>query len=148
VIDADDPIGYREAKHYTRHFYRSVAKLFADSSVMVVQLPSPLTFPDSHANALATLRAAGLDVVPYRAALPALGEWGFALASPKSSSVELSERVLAARHRLPPGLRYVTAVNLDGLFALPRDVKGEDGAVSTLGAPTIVELYARENALR
>ncbi len=96
VIDADDPIGYREAKHFTRYFYRSVAARLTANGVMVTQLPSPLTFPEAHASVLATLAAADLDVLPYHAALPALGEWGFALASKRHSSEELR-----ATH--PPG---------------------------------------------
>jgi spermidine synthase len=148
VVDADDPIGYREAKHFTRHFYRSVAALLTPNGVMVAQLPSPLTFPEAHASVLATLAAAGLDVSTYRAALPALGEWGFAVASKRDSSEVLTARILGARANLPAGLRYVTPENLDGLFARPRDLPAARRAGSTLADPSIVELYARENALR
>jgi spermidine synthase len=149
VIDADDPIGYREAKHFTRSFYRGVTARLADGGVMVTQLPSPLTFPAAHATILATLRTAGLHVLPYRAALPALGEWGFALASELESSELLRARVLeAAREHLPPGLRYVTPRSIEGLLTLPRDAEAPEGPVSTLPEPSVVELYARENALR
>jgi spermidine synthase len=149
VIDADDPIGYREAKHFTRYFYRSVAARLTENGVMVTQIPSPLTFPEAHASVLATLAAAELDVLPYRAALPALGEWGFALASKRHSSEQLRALILKGAHdRLPAGLRYVTGRSIDGLFTRPRDLTAPKGAVSTLPDPSVVELYARENALR
>ena len=148
IVDADDPIGYREAKHFTRHFYRSLAARLTPNGVVALQLPSPLTFPQAHASVLSTLAAAGFHVLPYRAELPALGEWGFALASPTESSALLAERLRSNRDRLPEGLRYVTPTNLEALLTKPRDLRTETAVVSTLADPAIVELYARENALR
>lgn len=148
LLDVDDPIGYREAKHYTRYFYRRVIALLTPEGVLAVQLPSPLTFPKASATVLATLTAVGLDPLPYRAALPALGEWGFALAAPGTSSQALHARVEAARHRLPRKHRYVTPETLSTLFARPLDLPNASGTVSTLFSPTIVDAYARENETR
>jgi spermidine synthase len=99
LIDLPDPEGYAEGKYYTRYFFELIARNLRPGGVVGVQTTSAFTTPRCAGSVVATLRAAGYEVLPYRAPLATLGEWGFALAA--------RDR-LPRPQRLTPG-RFVTA---------------------------------------
>jgi spermidine synthase len=137
LVDLPDPEGYAEGKHYTRHFFHLLAERLAPSGVVSVQITSPFSTPKSAGSVLATLRAAGFEVLPYRAPLPTLGEWGFAL---------------AARGRLPrPGKldsgRFLTSEVFEGLREPARDARPDlDAPPSFLFDQAVVALFEQETA--
>lgn len=140
VTDLQDPVDYRDGKHYTRAFYARLREHLSPEGVAVVQTVSPLYSPRTHANVLTTLRAAGFVVTPYRVAVPTLGEWSFALAS---------RTALGAARPLPQGLRFLNAGVLAASFRFPSDTqRAEAGPPSFLHAPRVVELFEEERELR
>ncbi len=147
IADIEDPTGYRQGKHFTRHAFTLLSKRLAEGGVASVQAPSPFTFPRAFASIRVTLADAGLAAEPYHAALPAIGDAGFFLfAAPGGRG--LAERVLDGSRELPSGLRYVTAPALAGFFHFPADLRPAliaDAPVNTLHTQKLVDLYAEEH---
>ena len=137
LVDLPDPEGYAEGKHYTRHFFELIARRLSQRGVLSIQTTSPFTTPKSAGSVVATLRAAGFDVSPYRAPLPTLGEWGFALAA----------RGFAPRPaRLSAG-RFLTFEVFAGLSEPARDALPETGSPpSYLYDQAVVALFEQETA--
>ncbi len=147
VADLEDPVGYREAKHYTRRFFELLAARLAPAGVAALQAPSAFGFPRAHASVRATLAAAGLEFAPYHAALPALGEGSFFLLGVAAGS--LARRLEQGSAGLPAGLRYLSRAALPALFTLPLDLQSPEVAPpNLLYSQPIVELYGEENAKR
>lgn len=143
LADFGDPLSYLEGKHYTRHFFRRLQEKFPHG-ILALQVSSPLRTPATHESILATLRAAELDVHTYRAPLPTLGEWGFALAEPAAKSrLAWGERLRTARS-LPAGMALLTDATLPGLFAANEELRPRHVAVSYLFDQPLVELYLQE----
>jgi spermidine synthase len=137
LVDLPDPEGYAEGKHYTRHFFQQLARRLTPGGVLSIQTTSPFTTPKSAGSVVATLRAAGFDVLPYRTPLPTLGEWGFALAS--LGRVPRPEKLETGRF-LTPGL-------FAGMSKPSRDAEPAAGAPpSYLYDQVVVALFEQESA--
>jgi spermidine synthase len=118
IVDLLDPEGPRRAKLYTRHFYRLVGEHLADDGVgALVASASPLSQRKAFWCVVETLEAAGLRSLPYRASLPSLGDWGYAL----FAHAPLAPPTAAARAALPQGLAYLDSETLAALFLLAPD---------------------------
>jgi spermidine synthase len=136
VVDLPDPLSYLEAKNYTRYFYRQLAERLAPRGVAVVQATSPFRTPQTFATITATIAAAGLHTLPYRAPIPMLGDWGFVLAS---------HDLLRVPAAAPPGLSFLDSATLAQLFELPADATtAKPALVSTLERQFLVDVFARE----
>jgi spermidine synthase len=152
-----DPFGYLQGKYFTVRFFEAVRERLTPAGVFALQITSPERTPRTHASILATLRQAGFTTIAYRAPLPTLGEWGFALAVAAPSaedkdgpatSGELAERSLAARVRavrfVPAGTSLVTAQNLRWLFELPGSAQPPVEPPNFLYEQALLELYHDE----
>ena len=136
IVNLPDPLGYVEAKNYTRYFYHRLRQRLRPAGVAAIQATSPFRSPQTFASIERTLRAAGLSAVPYRAPVPMLGDWGFLLAA---------KRPLDVPRRVPDGLTFLDAPGLARLFRLPADVRSrEPGVVSRLHEQPLVDVFARE----
>ncbi|HMJ10500.1 MAG TPA: hypothetical protein VK524_03785, partial [Polyangiaceae bacterium] len=98
LVDLPDPIDYVEGKHYTSYFYGLLRSRLADGGVGVVQATSISSTPRTFTSIKRSLEAAGLFTLPYHAALPSLGDWGFIL---------FSRRPPALPRSLPANLRFL-----------------------------------------
>lgn len=154
-----DPIGYLESKYYTVRFFEAVRERLRPGGIFALQITSPERTPRTHASILATLRQAGFTALAYRAPLPTLGEWGFALAvapsaaeSALTANDDLAERELAARVRaarfVPAGTSLVTPENLAALFELPGHSLPPVEAPNFLYQQALLELYHEEEQKR
>src|SRR5438270_9247515 len=113
VIDFPDPSTYSVAKLYTTRFYKMLRQRLAPGAGVGVQCTSPLFARNTFWCVIRTLEAAGFAVRPYHAAVPSFGVWGFALARREPFDVPTA---------LPPGLRFLSAEAVPGMFALPPDL--------------------------
>jgi spermidine synthase len=138
IVDLPDPEGYLEGKSYTRYFYEAVKRHLGAEGVVAVQAPSPLDAPESFATVVATMRAAGFDVHPYHAAVPTIGDWGFALGFAKKRST--SPDWASAQP-------FLTGAVADELGYLSKDTRPAGSArPSFLFDQPIVESYREERA--
>jgi spermidine synthase len=136
IVNLPDPLGYVEAKNYTRYFYRRLRDRLRPSGVAAIQATSPFRSPQTFASVDRTLRAAGLSTLAYRAPIPMLGDWGFLLAA---------RTPLQVPRRVPEGLTFLDTAGLARLFQLPTDVRSRDpGVVSTLHEQPLVDIFANE----
>jgi spermidine synthase len=143
IVDLPDPGTYADGKYYTRYFYTRLRDHLVRDGVIAAQTTSGVSSPGAFASIHATLRAAGLHVRPYHAAVPMIGDWYFVLASPLSLSPPVSPAAL------PTGLRFLTPALLASLFALPRDAPPSSGAApSYLFDQHVVEAFTRDRETR
>ena len=82
-----------------------------------------------------TLEHEGYHVRPYRAYVPAFGEWGFALATPSRPQPFSS---------LPPGLRFLNPAAMESLFVIPADLDKREVPINRLDNQSLVHLYEED----
>ncbi|HWA77631.1 MAG TPA: hypothetical protein VG937_35080 [Polyangiaceae bacterium] len=166
LMNLADPSSYLASKYYTVRFFEAVRQRLTPGGLFALQITSPERTPRTHASILATLRKAGLAPLAYRAPLPTLGEWGFALAIEASGCAgnpdagtegaaglsatpcrdaeqRLAERIRDVR-AIPPGTSLVTPATLSSLFA-PHDSAGDTpGQPNFLYEQALLETYQTE----
>ncbi|HYW32716.1 MAG TPA: polyamine aminopropyltransferase [Gemmatimonas sp.] len=135
VIDFPDPSNYHVGKLYTSAFYRLVKQHIAPGGLLVVQSTSPMFARQSFWSIVATLGHAGLRTWPYHVYVPSFGEWGFVIASSGEYTPPDS---------LPPGLRYLTAGSMKGLFDFPTDMGMVAAEPNRLNDQVLVRYYEHE----
>jgi spermidine synthase len=135
IIDFPDPNNYSLGKLYTNYFYRMLRRVIDEGGAVGIQSTSPVFSPAAYWCIMETLEHEGYMVRPYRAYVPAFGEWGFALASP-SMGGSFSE--------LPPGLRYLNADTMETLFVIPADLGPREVPINRLDNQSLVRLYEED----
>ncbi|HTE50513.1 MAG TPA: polyamine aminopropyltransferase [Kofleriaceae bacterium] len=137
VIDFPDPNTFALGKLYTTRFYRLVRRALAPGGAVVVQATSPLFARRSFWCIVATLRAAGLHVVPYHTTVPSFGVWGYALA--RATPFDPPAHA-------PKGLRlrYLDDSALAVLFDFPADMAPVDVEINQLDNQMLVRYYEGE----
>jgi spermidine synthase len=138
VVDFPDPTNFAIGKLYTASFYALLDRRLAASGYAVVQTTSPLVARESFWTVVQTIEAAGLTATPYHAHVPSFGEWGFVVASRRPLAMA------QAAQALPPGLRFLDASTLPGLFVFPPDMARVPAPVNRLANQALVQSYARE----
>lgn len=137
VADLDDPTGPVEGKNYTVYFDSLLARRLTERGVATMQATSVFATPRTFANLVGTAKAAGLDVLAYRAPVPLIGEWGFLL---------LSRQPIAPPVQGVPGAHFMSDPALAAAFELPADVSAPASEPSRLHAQHAVSLLALERS--
>ncbi len=135
LVDFPDPNSYALGKLYTTRFYRLLRAHLAPGGAAAVQATSPLLARRSFWTIVTTAEAAGLRVLPYHAAVPSFGEWGFLLAGPEP---------LAPPRAILPGLRFLSDEMLPGLFAFGPDLARVPAEPNRLDNQVLVQVYESE----
>lgn len=135
IIDFPDPSSYSVGKLYTTRFYRMLKTRLTPNAAVGIQCTSPLFARTTYWCVVRTLEASGFVVRPYHAAVPSFGVWGFALC--KREPFEVPRTV-------PPGLQFLTAETLPGLFALPPDLGPVPVEVNRLDNQVLVRYHESE----
>jgi spermidine synthase len=135
IVDFPDPNNFSLGKLYTTRFYRLVRARLAAQGALVVQSTSPLFARRSYWCIVATLKSAGLSVLPYHANVPSFGEWGFVLAK---------HAAFPAPAQTPPAARYLDAAVMASLFVLGPDMQALPAEVNRLDSQWLVRYYEDE----
>ena len=136
VVDFPDPSNFSIGKLYTSTFFRLLRTVLAPGGAVVVQSTSPFVARKSFWCVVGTLEAAGFATLPYHAWVPSFGEWGFVLASPGAPPVP--------RDRYPPGLRYVSAPQMEVMRHFPADMDRVPTEVNRLDSQALVRYFDAE----
>jgi spermidine synthase len=161
LVDMPDADSTATAKLYSAEFYGLVRQAMSDQARVVVQAGSPFFAPQAFWCIESTMRAAGLNTVPYEVSVPSFGDWGFHLgANPITPAPAGARGALAGVPsaqagaspgapvlRLPadaPPLRSLDAATLQAAATFPPDRSRIPGMEpSTLMRPTILQ-YAQD----
>jgi spermidine synthase len=135
VADFPDPTSYALGKLFTTAFYRLAAKHLARSGLMVVQSTSPLFARRSYWCIVESVKQAGLRTWPYHVYVPSFGEWGYVIGGFESWDPP---------HRLPAGLRFLSASNVGELFVFPVDMQPVPVEANRLNSQALVRYYEQE----
>lgn len=126
VVDLLDPEGPRRSKWFTRYFFKKLSEHLEPKGVGVFATnASPLAQPQAFWSIISTMEAAGLSAIPYRAQLPTMGPWGFALFARYPLSVPSAEA-------LPPALLSLNQAAFRALFDLAPDEQRVPAEVNLL----------------
>ncbi len=135
IVDLPDPETHLEGKNFTRHFYRRLRARLTPEGLCAVQGVSPFTAPTSFDSIVATMRAAELAPVPYHAAVPTLGDWGFVLGFVRAPSQVSFESAGP----------WLSGSSVRELSYLPADMRAKKpGRPATLHDQSVVEELGRE----
>lgn len=137
ILDFPDPNSYALGKLYSLEFYRLLRTRLAQDGVAVVQATSPFFARAAFWCIEATLRATGLNTLPYRVFVPAFGDWGFVLASASPGHTLSFET-----SRLPAQLVYLNTDVLRQSVAFPPDSQRLGVHVNRLDNQALVEYYS------
>lgn len=139
IVDLPDPNNFSLGKLYTQSFYRLLARRLRDDGVAVVQATSPYLAPRSFWCIVETLRASGLNPLPYHAHVPSFGDWGFVLVGKREqpAPVRLSPRV---------AMRFLDDATLGTLFVFPVDQRPPQVEVNRLNDQLLVHYYEADLA--
>ncbi|MEM6271190.1 MAG: polyamine aminopropyltransferase [Bacteroidota bacterium] len=135
AVDFPDPSNFSIGKLYSLRFYQELRRLLAPGGIIVVQSTSPYVAPRSFWCVERTLRAAGLQTVPYHIYVPSFGEWGFIMAM---------NRPWFPPKSYPPGLRYITPETAANLLHFPPDMIAAEGEVNRLNNQVLVQYFESE----
>lgn len=135
VIDLPDPSNYSIGKLYSLSFYKALKALTHPDTRIVVQSTSPLVARKSYWCVRNTLAAAGFQVTPYHAYVPAFGEWGYLLAG---------QRPWTPPSRYPEGLRYVSVEETARMLHFPADMAYVNSGVQRLDNQLLVRYFDAE----
>ncbi len=130
IIDLPDPIEEGPVYLlYTQEFYQLVRDRLSDNGIICVQSGSAAwTELLNFTSVCNTLKSVFPIVCPYQVDVPSFGgSWGFCLASQnlnplKLSPAEVDDRISA---RSLSGLRFYDGLTHQGIFSLPKHLRGE-----------------------
>ena len=133
IVDFPDPSTYSLGKLYTTRFYRLLKNRLTENAAVAVQATSPLFARRSYWCIVRTMEAAGFQVRPYHVSVPSFGgEWGFVLA--KKTGFEPPVEA-------PPGLRFLDAGALKGMFFLSADLGPVEVEINRLDNQVLVHYH-------
>jgi spermidine synthase len=135
IVDFPDPNSFALGKLYTTRFYRLLRARLAPHAAISVQCTSPLIARRSYWCIVRTMEAAGLHVVPYHAAVPSFGVWGFALARQQPFDAPL--------HVTMP-MRFLDDATLAAMFVFSRDMAPVPVEINRLDNQMLVRYYEEE----
>jgi spermidine synthase len=133
IVDFPDPSNYSIGKLYSVTFYKALSKLFSQQTVVAVQSTSPFFARSSYWCIVHTMRAAGLEVVPYHLYVPSFGEWGFVLGG-----------LQLPRARIPEEQSFVTQEVFAAATQFPKDMAEVETPVNRLDDQVLVRLFTEE----
>ena len=107
IMDFPDPNSPDLAKLYGRPFYDHLKNMLNPGAAIVQQSGGCFQAKEAFLCIGRTLKAAGLDVVPYHDNVPSFGEWGWWIAS-TGKSAELTRARLSGLGNLEIPTRYLT----------------------------------------
>jgi spermidine synthase len=110
-------------------------KRLTTDATFVAQATSPLFARQSYWCIVATMEAAGLQVLPYHAYVPSFGEWGFVLAGRTNPPMAGA---------LPANLRFLTPATLREMLHFPVDMTRVPVEPNRLHTQALVRYYEQE----
>lgn len=138
LADLPDPNDESLAKLYSQEFYALAKRHLAEDGYFMTQATSPYFSKRSFWSIRKTVEAAGFATLPVHVQVPAFGEWGFVLGSPKAPPDPKQVKI-----QVPT--RFLTGEVLPTLFVFDNDIQDPGtGEVSVLMRPTILGIYLEE----
>lgn len=147
LVDLPDPKGPDLARLYSKEFYSACKRHLSRYGTLATQSSSPLHARRAFLCVYRTLKAAGLQVVPYHNAIPTMGDWGWHLAMKEEviSEPDLKRRAMALRFA-DVETAYLNGEAMVGMLHFWKGMFDglDDVEVNTELAP-VVDRYYRES---
>ncbi|MBD3421549.1 MAG: polyamine aminopropyltransferase [Chitinivibrionales bacterium] len=145
IIDFPDPNSRELTKLYSKMFYHNLTDKLTKGGILIQQASSPVIANKAFLCVGATMRAAGLVVVPIRGFVPTFGEWGWWIGGRGEAWDEtlLSNRL---RHidTLRVSTRYLTSNLIDASLVFGKNALADSAIeVNTIMNDVIYTYYRK-----
>jgi len=143
IIDFPDPNSRELAKLYALPFYHHLHKKLSAYGIFVQQSTSPVHAKEAFLCIGRTMKAAGLEVIPYHDNVPSFGEWGWWIGGKAGSyKKEIIIEKLNRIETISADTRYLTAELIRSSLNFGRNqLYSESNAVTTLANDQVFEFY-------
>lgn len=142
IIDLPDPSTIELVKLYSKEFYMTLKKVMHKGTMLIIQSTSPYYAKESFLMIGRTLKAAGINNLPFRFNIPSFGEWGWHLGwgseMPESfmrSKIDNLDNFLVETDYLTPGLFKSAFMFGKG------ELDSEDKRINSWMQPSLLEVY-------
>ncbi len=136
IIDFPDPSNYSVGKLYTKTFFKMLQRVMKPATRVVIQSTSPLSAKESYWCVNNTIKAAGLNTIPYHCYVPSFGEWGFIMFGYTTSK--------KLKRSLPAKLRYYSSSEFSNMCLFPRDMRHPTKVINRLENQILISIFERE----
>ncbi len=137
IIDLPDPHNEVLNKLYSREFYRLLKRVLNPGGGLVSQCSSPFVTRRVYWCIARSMEEAGFNIVSYHTPLPSFGIWGFHMAFPKGTTIDLTRP-------LPKNLQYIDEDTLASITNFPPDISRIDTPVNSMLEPILYQIYNQE----
>ena len=121
IIDFPDPVSPNLASLYSREFYQLLLTKLAKDGVIVQQSTSVHHAKEAFLSIGRTMRHVGLNVLPYHAYVPSLGDWGYWLASSSIKSTRMRQVILGL-DKLDVATKYLSPESMRGSLVFGKNM--------------------------
>ncbi|MDO8507104.1 MAG: polyamine aminopropyltransferase [bacterium] len=143
IVDLPDPESVELSKLYSQEFYRKLNRLLSDTGAIVVQSTSPYHAKEAYLTINRTIDASGFSTLPYHVNVPSFGDWGWVMATKKTTSVDMKEEIAAGS--FPSDTQYITQDVFLGSTVFGKGwLDSENTDISTLMNPVILDRYVHD----
>ena len=121
IIDFPDPVSPNLASLYSKEFYRLLLTRLATDGVIVQQSTSVHHAKEAFLSIGRTMEHVGLNVLPFHAYVPSLGDWGYWLASISMKKEEMVE-VIRNVKLIPVATKYLNPESMRGSLVFGKNL--------------------------
>lgn len=142
VIDFPDPSSIELSKLYSKQFYQMLRLYLTDDAVISIQSTSPYHAKEAYLSIGATMRAAGLNALPYRQNIPSFGDWGYYLAWAGNETEAEVKAKLSRLEGFEVETSFITPELLAASFSFGKgELHTDTPCVNTLMQPCLLTHY-------
>jgi spermidine synthase len=146
IIDFPDPSSIELSKLYTVQFYKALKRNISDDTFISIQSTSPFHAKESYLAIGATMRAAGLNVIPYHQNIPSFGDWGYYIAWKGKYKESNIQNYLSNLSGFKVETDFITPQGLSASFAFGKgELTAKSKCVNTLMRPCLLNKYNHES---
>jgi spermidine synthase len=142
IADFPDPNAVELSKLYSEGFYTRILRRLSRDGVFVQQSTSPYHAKEAFLCIGRTMRAAGIDAVPYHDNVPSFGEWGWWIGGHEGLMPAERVRKRLADVKLQVETRYLTPQLVRASLGFGKGaLQAEHDGINTLTRDRVYEYY-------
>lgn len=146
IIDFPDPSSIELSKLYTVQFYKALKRNISDDTFISIQSTSPFHAKESYLAIGETMRAAGLNVIPYHQNIPSFGDWGYYIAWKGKYKEDNIQDYLSNLKEFKVDTAFINPEGLSASFAFGKgELTAKSKCVNTLMQPCLLNKYNNES---
>ena len=146
ILDFPDPNGVELAKLYSKGFFLKLRKHMAENAMIVMQSTSPYHSKEAFLCIGRTMRAAGIQNIPYHDNVPSFGDWGWWIGWKSGRDLKSVKSQIANITSFDVETRYLTPQVFQSAFAFGKgSLNSKYNQINTMMFPVLMTYYLDED---